>query len=185
VRTAAKIFHNPPTESVALPVFLQNKEATMTRNPTTFRARELRQQANPAEQALWAVLKSRQLGGFKFTRQLPIGPYFADFVCRARGVVIEVDGSQHQDQLGYDRARDEYMLRAGYAVFRVPTATVVNNRQGVCDSILAALEDRLHDDEGPDLRYRQSFATPIPRGFTSHTTPHHPISNPSPKIGEG
>ena len=42
-------------------------------------ARELRQTANPAEQALWAVLKARGLGGWKFTRQMPIGKYIADF----------------------------------------------------------------------------------------------------------
>ncbi len=162
----------------------------MTTNPATIRARQLRQTANPAEQALWSALKSRQLGGFKFTRQLPIGPYFADFVCRSRGVVIEVDGSQHQDQLNYDRARDEYMLKAGYSVFRVPAGSVLNNRDGVCDSILAVLEDRLHDDEGPDLRYRRSTASPVPRGFSSRnaqrqSSSHHPTPSPSPKIGEG
>ncbi len=68
------------------------------------------------------------MGGYKFVRQMPIGPYFADFVCRERGVVIEVDGSQHLDRAAYDRGRDEYMIAAGYSVFRVPVNSVLNDR---------------------------------------------------------
>ena len=48
----------------------------------TNRARSLRKADNDAEQALWSALKNRQLNGAKFTRQFPIGPYFADFACR-------------------------------------------------------------------------------------------------------
>ncbi len=66
--------------------------------PRTIQARTLRQTANPADQLLWSVLRSRQLGGHKFTRQYPIGPYFADFVCRSCNVVIEVDGNQHLER---------------------------------------------------------------------------------------
>ncbi len=135
---------------------------------TTFRARTLRQTANPAEQSMWAVLKARGLGGFKFVRQMPIGPYFADFVCRERGVVIEVDGSQHLERAAYDRARDEYMLAAGYSVYRVPVGSVLHDRVAVCDSILAVLENRIEDFvEAPDLKFTRSFAKPVRRGFNS------------------
>jgi very-short-patch-repair endonuclease len=138
------------------------------RNPKTVRARELRSTLNPAEQSLWSVLKARQLGGWKFTRQMPIGPYFADFVCRERCVVIEVDGSQHLERATYDRARDEYMIAAGYSVFRVPTVSVLNDRIAVCDSILAVLENRIEDFvDAPDLKFSGSFATPVRRGFNS------------------
>ena len=132
------------------------------------RARQLRKSANPAEQALWAVLKARGLGGWKFTRQLPIGNYIADFVCRERSVVIEVDGSQHLERAACDRARDEYMLAAGYSVYRVPVVSVLREREAVCDSILAVLEGRIEDFvEAPDLKFTRSFAKPMPRGFTS------------------
>jgi very-short-patch-repair endonuclease len=76
-------------------------------HPVTIQARELRSTLNPAELSLWSVLKARQLGGWKFTRQMPIGPYFADFVCRERCVVIEVDGSQHLQRAGANELRTE------------------------------------------------------------------------------
>lgn len=137
-------------------------------NPKTIRARELRQTAIPAEQSLWAVLKARQLSGWKFTRQLPIGPYFADFVCRERCVVIEIDGGQHLERASYDRARDEYMMAAGYSVFRVPSGSVLSDRGAVCDSILAVLENRIEDFvEAPDLKFTRSFAAPTRRSFNS------------------
>lgn len=132
------------------------------------RARQLRQSPNPAEQALWSVLNSRSLGGHKFTRQMPIGPYFADFVCRASHVVVELDRSQHLEQAAYDRTRDEYMIRAGYSVFRLPSVTVLNNREAVCDSLLAVLEGRMEDDvEAFDLRHHRSYAPSMRRGFSS------------------
>jgi very-short-patch-repair endonuclease len=128
----------------------------------TFRARQLRQTANPAEQSMWCLLRARGLGGYKFIRQMPIGPYCADFVCRERGVVIEVDGSQHLERATYDRARDEYMIAAGYSVFRVPVNSVLHDRSAVCDSILAVLENRIEDFvEAPDLKFRRRFATPV------------------------
>jgi very-short-patch-repair endonuclease len=137
-------------------------------HPVTIQARELRATLNPAELSLWSVLKARQLGGWKFTRQMPIGPYFADFVCRERCVVIEVDGSQHLQRASHDRARDEYMIAAGYSVFRVPTSSVLNDRVAVCDSILAVLENRIEDFvEAPDLKFRRSFAESNRRAFNS------------------
>jgi very-short-patch-repair endonuclease len=137
-------------------------------NPKTIGAKELRSTLNPAEQSLWSVLKARQLGGWKFTRQMPIGPYFADFVCRERCIVIEVDGSQHLERASYDRVRDEYMIAAGYSVYRVPTNSVLNDRVAVCDSILAVLENRIEDFvEAPDLKFQLSFAVPTRRGFNS------------------
>jgi very-short-patch-repair endonuclease len=137
-------------------------------HPVTIQARELRSALNPAELSLWSVLKARQLGGWKFTRQMPIGPYLADFVCRERCVVIEVDGSQHLQRASHDRARDEYMIAAGYSVFRVPTSSVLNDRVAVCDSILAVLENRIEDFvEAPDLKFRRSFAESNRRAFNS------------------
>lgn len=139
-------------------------------NPRTLRARQLRSTANPAEQVLWSVLKARGLDGFKFLRQMPIGPYFADFVCRERCVVIEVDGSQHLERAAYDRARDEYMIGAGYSVFRVPVNSVLDDLDGVCESIVAVLEGRIEDFvEAPDLRFVRSFAAPVRRGFNSRS----------------
>jgi len=57
------------------------------------RARQLRKVENAAEDLMWQELRGRRLNGYKFVRQLPIGPFFADFACREKNVVVEIDGS--------------------------------------------------------------------------------------------
>jgi very-short-patch-repair endonuclease len=129
-------------------------------NPTTLRARTLRQTANPAEQCLWNALKARQLGGYKFTRQFPVGSYFEDFACREHMLLVELDGSQHVGS-GYDKRRDAHLLNEGYSVLRVPSVTVLQAREAVCESILAALEGRMEDlIEAPDLSFVRSHMMP-------------------------
>lgn len=126
---------------------------------TTARARVLRDGGNFAEGALWNELKNRGLGGYKFVRQMPFGPYFADFACRQRRLVVELDGSQHAES-GYDRARDEFMRREGYSVLRFWSADIVRQRRSICETVLAALDGRLADDVvASDMRY--VFSGPI------------------------
>lgn len=123
---------------------------------TTARARKLRQGGNKAEALLWLELKNRKLCGYRFTRQLPIGRYFADFACREEWLVVEVDGSQHADST-YDDNRDTLISAQGYAILRFWNADVLNDRRAVCDTILAALEGRLAPHiQAFDLRYRQA-----------------------------
>jgi len=121
-------------------------------NPTTNRARRLRRDAQPAERALWSVLRGRQLGGYKFTRKFPIGPYFADFACREAQLVIELDGSQHADRAA-DRIRDAFMVGEGWSVLRFWSADVFRNRDAALETILAALDGRLEPADAPDMRF--------------------------------
>lgn len=127
---------------------------TRKRDPeTNLRARSLRAGDNKAEALLWIELKGSKLGGYKFVRQFPIGPYFADFLCRKQQLVVEVDGSQHAGSL-HDAKRDGYMCDQGYSVIRFWNEDVVRDREGVCRTILAALEGRLEEDiHAVDLRY--------------------------------
>jgi very-short-patch-repair endonuclease len=119
----------------------------------TDRARSLRHGDNQAEALLWLELKAKKLGGHHFVRQLPIGPYFADFCCRKKKIVVEIDGSQHADS-AYDRKRDEFMRSRGYSTLRVWNADVPKQRTAVCVTILAALDGRLAEDVlAPDLRF--------------------------------
>ncbi len=118
----------------------------------TARARALRKADNDAERALWSELKRRQLGGAKFTRQLPIGPYFADFACRENRLVVELDGSQHSGS-GYDRARDKFMVEQGWSVLRLWNIDALVGRDAVVETVLAALEGRLDPVETTDLRF--------------------------------
>ncbi|TIV67022.1 MAG: DUF559 domain-containing protein [Mesorhizobium sp.] len=110
--------------------------------PKVTRARELRQVENDAEERLWHELRGRRLNGHKFVRQLPIGPYFADFACRGANLVAEVDGSQHAGR-SRDRYRDETMNGNGWSVLRVWHADVLTSLSSVLDTIVAALDGRL------------------------------------------
>ena len=118
----------------------------------TQRARSLRKADDDAERALWSVLRNRQLTGAKFTRQLSIGPYFADFACREEYLVIELDGSQHADS-DYDRRRDKFMVEQGWSVLRFWNVDALQERDAVVDTILAALDRRLDPVQAPDLRF--------------------------------
>ena len=108
----------------------------------TSRARQLRQVDNDAEERLWSELRSRRLNGHKFIRQMPIGPYFADFACREANLVVEVDGSQHARD-PRDAHRDETMNRNGWSVIRFWHIDVLQQRKRVLDTIVAALDGRL------------------------------------------
>lgn len=117
------------------------------------RARSLRRGDNMAEALLWSQLKAKKLGGYKFVRQMPIGPYFADFACRSHKLVIELDGSQHAGS-EYDRRRDEFMRGQGYSVLRFWSHDAVKAMGGICETILAALEGRLAEDVAtPELTF--------------------------------
>lgn len=88
---------------------------------------------------IWLALRDRRLGGFKFVRQETIGPYIADFVCRDRKLIVELDGGQHSENNG-DRIRDAFLAAEGYKVLRFWNIDVMTNRDGVLAVILAALE---------------------------------------------
>jgi len=118
----------------------------------TRRARALRKADNDAERALWSDLKGRQLGGSRFTRQLPIGPYFADFACRESRLVVELDGSQHAESK-YDRTRDQFLVEQGWSVLRFWNIDALRERDAVLYTILAALDRRLDPVEARDLRF--------------------------------
>src|SRR5262245_3061368 len=105
----------------------------------TIRARALRRQPTAAELLLWAQLRDRRLGGFKFRRQRPIGFYFADFVCMERRLVVEVDGEPHDLTVEHDSIRDAKLMAAGYRVLRFRNDEVRNNLEGVRQTIINAL----------------------------------------------
>ena len=110
----------------------------------TERARSLRAAAPSAESLLWSRLRARRLGGFKFVRQEPIGPYFADFCCREEKLVIEIDGATHstEAELARDSSREAFLVSRGYRVLRFRNAEVYEEMDGVMETVLAALEER-------------------------------------------
>ena len=104
----------------------------------TARARTLRNAATPAERILWRYLSRAQLG-VRFSRQMPLGPYFADFLCRELQLVVELDGFSHELSPGRDAARDAWMVGQGYRVLRFGNADVAGNVEGVVAAIRAAV----------------------------------------------
>jgi very-short-patch-repair endonuclease len=79
---------------------------------------------------LWRRIRNRQLDGCKFVRQEPIGPYYVDFICRERRLVVEVDGGQHADN-PRDRHRDRDLAEWGYRILRVWNNDVLQKLEGV------------------------------------------------------
>jgi very-short-patch-repair endonuclease len=110
----------------------------------TRRSRELRRDQSEAESQLWRQLRGRCPGGFKFVRQEPIGPYFADFTCRGQKLIVEIDGATHStdDERRYDAKREEFLRERGYRIARFGNDEVYRNMEGVLETILAALEGR-------------------------------------------
>jgi very-short-patch-repair endonuclease len=104
----------------------------------TKRARTLRREETEAERKLWRRLSNRQLAGWKFVRQEPIGPYFADLACREARLVVELDGSQHAES-ERDQVRDAFLGARGYRVLRFWNHEVMQNLDSVLDTIFAAL----------------------------------------------
>jgi len=100
-------------------------------------ARQLRKNSTTAERKLWRHLRSRSLGGYKFLRQLPIGPYVVDFTCREKRLIVEVDGSQHAESKR-DVVRDHWLAEHRYRLLRFWNNEVLGNIEGVWDTIFAA-----------------------------------------------
>ena len=98
------------------------------------RARQMRTQPTEAEALLWRALRGRRFAGFKFRRQHPGAGRIVDFVCPARGLVVEVDGSQHAENLA-DAARDACLRQRGYRVLRFWNHDVLARQALVLDEI--------------------------------------------------
>jgi len=76
-------------------------------------ARKLRRTPTDAEIRLWSRLRRKQLEGFRFRRQHPLGPYVVDFFCAAAKLIVEVDGGQHAND---GDARTRWLAARGYRV---------------------------------------------------------------------
>ena len=106
---------------------------------TTTRARKLRQLQTDAEVRLWRYLRSRQVGGHKFRRQRPIGPYIADFICLECDLVIEIDGGQHAESRRYDDKRTRFIEVRGFKVLRFWNDEMLQRTEAVLTVIYEAL----------------------------------------------
>jgi very-short-patch-repair endonuclease len=104
-------------------------------------AKRLRERSTDAEKKLWALLRCKQLQGFRFRRQHPIAGYVVDFVCLKKNLVVELDGGQHTEpaRMAYDAARTERLEQLGLSVLRVPDDVMMKDPNAVLRSILREL----------------------------------------------
>jgi very-short-patch-repair endonuclease len=103
------------------------------------RARQLRKNLTDAERKLWKYLRRKQIEGHRFRRQVPIGPYYVDFLCLERRLVVEVDGGQHADRQAEGAKRTAWLESQGFCVMRCWNNEVLQNFEGVIEAILLAL----------------------------------------------
>ena len=143
---------------------------------TLQRAQALRQNQTNAEGLLWHYLSRKQLAGYRFRRQQPIGPYIADFACLSEKLLIELDGGQHAERTASDNRRDRFLQEKGYRVLRFWNHEVFENCFGVLESIYAALPHHPPLEGGSkdgSLSGRGSPPPPqpAPNGLASATPP--------------
>ncbi len=93
-------------------------------------ARRLGRSQTLAEKTLWALVRNRRLGGFRFLRQHPIDRYFADLVCESAKVIVELDGPAHEGREDYDDRRTETLELFGYLVLRFRNERVLADPGG-------------------------------------------------------
>ena len=105
-------------------------------------ARELRKNMTEAEHRLWYFLRNKQLDGYRFRRQHPVGKYIADFACVRENLIIEVDGATHgvAQEIAYDAAQTKYLQSKGWRIVRYGNEEIYKNIDDVLDDIDAHLK---------------------------------------------
>jgi len=114
------------------------------------RAKELRREMTPSEGKLWERLRAGRLEGIHFRRQQVIEPYIVDFYCHQAALVIEVDGSVHQDQKEYDRQREHDLQLLGLSIIRFSNTDVNQNLEGVLEEILQSCRLAIIEKYSPE-----------------------------------
>src|SRR5712691_11690892 len=147
------------------------------RSPETYQARYLRNNMTETERRVWSRLRSRQLGGYKFRRQVPVGPYFIDFLCVSERLVVEVDGEGHEAES--DDRKTSWLEEKGYRVLRIPVVDGDESMDDVIHGIYLELTEPSLPDRTPPPGEPASRAGRPPRGAGRRATPPFPLSEPS------
>jgi very-short-patch-repair endonuclease len=91
-----------------------------------------------AERALWRALRE-SLPVYHWRKQVPLGPYFADFASHSAKLIIEVDGGQHATETAYDAKRTAFLQGQGFRVLRFWNNDILSNIDGVVQMVAQAL----------------------------------------------
>ncbi|MBI2790606.1 MAG: endonuclease domain-containing protein [Gammaproteobacteria bacterium] len=120
------------------------------------RARRLRKDQTEAEKLLWSKIRNRYLQGYKFHRQYILGHYIVDFVCFECKIIIELDGSQHFDQKGYDEERTLVLNEMGFTVLRYWNNEIFTDLNAVIEKISQYLFEQ--------IKIEDPHPNPLPQG---------------------
>jgi very-short-patch-repair endonuclease len=104
------------------------------------KARDNRKEPTPAEKLLWNFLRRKQIKGYNFHRQKPLGKYIVDFYCSRLKLVVEIDGDSHAFQKDYDEKRTKELKENGLEVVRYWNNEVMGNIDGVYEDLLNKIE---------------------------------------------
>ncbi len=109
------------------------------------KARALRKAMTPQEVKLWLHLRQLRPQGFHFRRQAPLEGYILDFVCFKHRLIIEVDGSQHGEDIGlaHDARRDAHFAALGFRTLRFWNHEVDANLDGVVETVIARAHENI------------------------------------------
>ena len=139
----------------------------------TQRSRSLRVDQTRSEGLLWSILRAKQLCGLKFRRQHPIGPWFADFACPEKLLVVEIDGGYHDQVIEKDLQRQHHLESHGWTVVRFTDEEVQDDAEAVGRAIAKQLkipcEFRRRRKTGAGSRSVRAAKSTVPR--------------PSPRLG--
>lgn len=114
-------------------------------------ARHLRRKQTSPEARLWTQLRRKKILGYKFRRQVPIGPFIVDFLCCELRLIIEVDGEIHKFQRAYDRSRERYLIEEKFTVIRFENWEVYEDLEGVLVRIEQTLSSLLSRYGGEEV----------------------------------
>jgi very-short-patch-repair endonuclease len=132
-----------------------NGEPTLLPVMANERARQLRREMTEAERKLWLRLRDWRPAGYHFRRQAPLGSFIADFACLHARLVVELDGSQHTEEVAEDTRRTAYLAEHGFRVLRFWNYQVFSELDDVLETIWLALTspqplDTDSAPQGPD-----------------------------------
>ncbi|MBS0211036.1 MAG: endonuclease domain-containing protein [Planctomycetes bacterium] len=113
----------------------------------TERARKLRREATYPERLLWQRLRRANQKSVRFRRQVPIGPFIADFFCPEANLVVELDGVSHDERAVQDAERTTYLSSLGLEVFRVTNDEVVADSDAVAEAVSSFAKSRAQSRE--------------------------------------
>jgi len=106
-------------------------------------AKKLRQNSTLGEILLWRKLKNKQMLGYDFHRQKPMGNYIVDFYCPELSLAIEIDGVSHDEKIVYDENRERYLKNLGLNIIHFNESDIKRN----LNDVLRTIEERMKSRE--------------------------------------